>query len=45
MEKLVALYLDGDVPKEAYLAKKDALMRSLAALNEQMKDFARGRNN
>ena len=45
MEKLVALYLDGDVPKEAYLAKKDALMRSLAALRAELKNFERGRKN
>jgi DNA invertase Pin-like site-specific DNA recombinase len=45
MEKLVSLYLDGDIPKEAYLTKKDTLMRSLAALRSKMKDVAGGRNN
>ena len=45
MEKLVSTYLDGDVPKEIYLKRKDALMRSLAALKEKMKDFERGRKN
>ena len=45
MEKLLSAYLDGDVPKEIYLKRKDVLMRSLAALKEQMKDFERGRNN
>src|SRR3990167_1721421 len=45
MEKLLSAYLDGDVPKEIYLKRKDVLMRSLAALKERMKDFERGRNN
>ena len=44
MDKLVGAYLDGDVPKEIYLKKKDAIMRSLAALREKEKDTARGRN-
>jgi site-specific DNA recombinase len=45
MEKLVSLYLDGDIPKEAYLTKKDTLMRSLAASRGNMKDVAGGTNN
>ena len=45
MDKLVSTYLDGDIPKTIYLAKKDALMRSLAALQEKKKDFERGRKN
>ena len=45
MEKLVSLYLDGDIPKEAYLTKKDKLMRSLAASRSKMKDVTGGRNN
>lgn len=45
MDKLVSTYLDGDVPKELYLKKKDALMRSLAALRANMKDVQGGRNN
>ena len=45
MEKLVSAYLDGDVPKQIYLTKKDALMRSLAALRDKLKDFERGRKN
>ncbi len=44
MEKLVSAYLDGDVPKEMYLKRKDETMRVLAALREKMKDFERGRN-
>src|SRR3989338_1837380 len=45
MDRLVSTYLDGDIPKEIYLKRKDALMRSLAALREEMKDFERGRKN
>ena len=45
MGKLVSTYLDGDVPKEIYLTKKDVLMRSLAALRAELKDFERGRKN
>ena len=44
MEKLVSAYLDGDVPKEVYLKRKDETMGVLAALREKMKDFERGRN-
>ncbi|MFA5942531.1 MAG: recombinase family protein [Candidatus Paceibacterota bacterium] len=45
MQKLVGIYLDGDIPKNIYLTKKDALMRSAAALQEKKKDFERGRKN
>ena len=44
MEKLVSAYLDGDIPKEIYLKKKDATMRSLATLNEKKKDCERRGN-
>ncbi len=45
LERLVATYLDGDIPKPLYLKKKDECMRASLALKEQMKDFERGRNN
>ncbi|MEZ4156953.1 MAG: recombinase family protein [Candidatus Paceibacterota bacterium] len=45
MDKLVSTYLDGDIPKELYLKRKDVLLRSLAALQEKKKDFERGRKN
>ncbi|MCR4306404.1 MAG: recombinase family protein [Candidatus Yonathbacteria bacterium] len=45
VEKLVGVYLDGDIPKNIYLVKKDALMRSSLALQEKKKDFERGRKN
>lgn len=44
MEKLISTYLDGDIPKESYLTRKDKIMRTLATLKEEMKDFERGRN-
>ena len=45
LERLVSTYLDGDIPKESYLTRKDVLMRATLALKEKMKDFERGRNN
>ena len=45
MEKLVGAYLDGDIPKEIYLTKKDTTMRSLATLKEKLKDCERRGNN
>jgi DNA invertase Pin-like site-specific DNA recombinase/ribosomal protein L32 len=44
MEKLVSAYLDGDVPKEMYLKRKDETMRTTLALKTQKKDFE-GRKN
>ncbi len=44
MEKLVSAYLDGDIPKASYLTRKDEVMRSLAALKAEKKDFERGEN-
>ena len=34
MEKLVATYLDGDIPKSAYLTQKDKIMRATLSLRE-----------
>src|SRR3989338_6196510 len=45
MEKLVSVYLDGDIPKDIYLKRKDNIMRSLAALQAKMKDVENGRKN
>lgn len=44
MEKLVSAYLDGDIPKNIYLKKKDSLMRSSLTLKDKMKDFELRRN-
>ncbi len=43
MDKLVSTYLDGDIPKDIYLKRKDETMRTLAALEEKKKDAERGR--
>ena len=45
MEKLVSLYLDEEIPRGAYLKRKDTIMRDLAALKEKKKDLARLGNN
>jgi len=45
MEKLVSLYLDEEIPRGAYLKRKDKIMRDLAALQEKKKDLARFGNN
>src|SRR3990172_9348735 len=45
MEKLVSVYLDGDILKDIYLKRKDNIMRSLATLQVKMKDFENGRKN
>jgi site-specific DNA recombinase len=44
LEKLVSMYLDGDVSKEIYLKKKDESMRAALALREKLKDLESGRN-
>ncbi len=45
LEKLVEAYLDGDIPKEIYLKKKDALLRATLSLKEKRKDFGHSGNN
>jgi len=45
LEKLVESYLDGDVPKELYIKKKDEIMRATLALRQEKKDFDHGGNN
>ena len=45
LDKLVSTYIDGDVPKESYLAKKEELMMRKLALTNQKEDFGRmGKN-
>ncbi len=43
MEKLVSAYLDGDIPKPIYLKRKDEIMRLLASLSQEKKDFEAGK--
>ena len=45
LEKLVAVYLDGDIEKSIYLKKKDELMRASLGSKEKLKAVERGRNN
>ncbi len=43
IEKLVSTYLDGDIPKEIYLKKKDEILLASAVLKQRKKDFENGR--
>ena len=45
MEKLVSTYLDGDIPKQTYLKKKDEILLASAVLEQKKKDFESGRKN
>ena len=45
LDTLVESFLDGDIPKELYLKKKDSIMRSTLALKEKKKDFQDQGNN
>ncbi|MBI3274335.1 MAG: hypothetical protein HYZ69_04285, partial [Candidatus Colwellbacteria bacterium] len=45
MEKLVSTYLDGDIPKQTYLKKKDEILLASAVLEQRKKDFEHGRKN
>ena len=45
LEKLVSVYLDGDIEKVVYLKKKDELMRASLVNKEKLKAVERGRNN
>ncbi|MEK7103342.1 MAG: zinc ribbon domain-containing protein, partial [Patescibacteria group bacterium] len=45
LERLVSLYLDGDIERESYLVRKDALMRQKAKQQAQAGDFGQqGKN-
>ena len=39
MDKLVSIYLDGEIEKDAYLRKKDALMKISADIHSQKNGF------
>ena len=45
LEKLVSTYLDGDIPKQTYLKKKDEILLASAILEQRKKDFENGRKN
>ena len=45
IDRLVSLYLDGDIERDIYLERKDGLMREKAKLEEQNGDFGQlGKN-
>ncbi len=39
LDKLITLYLDGDIEREIYLARKDLLLREKAKVSESLDDF------
>ena len=45
LDKLVSLYLDGDIEREIYLERKDLLLRQKAKFEESFKDFGQQRKN
>src|SRR3990172_13358187 len=45
LSELVSLYLDGDIPKENYLAKKNELLKEKVSLNEKLKSARAERKN
>ncbi|MBI5077751.1 MAG: recombinase family protein [Candidatus Yonathbacteria bacterium] len=45
LDKLVSIYLDGDIEREIYLERKDLLLRQKAKLEESLADFGRQRKN
>lgn len=45
LDKLVSAYIDGDIPNENYLTKKEELLRKKVSLAGQKEDFGRmGKN-
>jgi len=45
LDKLVSLYLDGDIERDTYLQRKDLLLRQKAKFEESFKDFGQQRKN
>ena len=45
LDKLVSVYLDGDIDKQIYLTKKEELMKQKLFLNKQKEDFGQKRKN
>ncbi len=45
LDKLVSAYIDGDIPKESYLPKKEELLKQKVSLANDLEDFGRtGKN-
>src|SRR3989344_2826255 len=45
LDNLITLYLDGDIPKESYLAKKDELLKQKVSLANKIDSAREERNN
>ena len=45
LDKLVNEYIDGDIPKENYLTKKEELLKKKLQLTQDRGDFGRGGKN
>jgi hypothetical protein len=45
LDKLISIYLDGDIEREIYLQRKDLLLRQKAKLEESLKDVGQQRKN
>ena len=45
LDKLVSIYLDGDIEREIYLQRKDLLLRQKVKFEESFKDFGQQRKN
>ena len=45
LDKLVSIYLDGDIERPIYLERKDLLMREKAVIEESLRDFGQQRKN
>ena len=45
LDKLVSIYLDGDIERTAYLSRKDLLLRQKASIEESLRDFGQQRKN
>jgi hypothetical protein len=45
LDKLISIYLDGDIEREIYLQRKDLLLRQKAKLEESLKDLGQQRKN
>ncbi len=45
LDKLVSVYLDGDIERDTYLERKDLLLRQKAKYEESFKDFGQQRKN
>ena len=43
LDKLVSIYLDGDIERSQYLERKDILLRQKAGIEESLKDFGQQR--